>query len=59
MRKFLVYYRMHLVYGEYEYYTGEVVLNTEEKANIETFENKLNSQGCGGKKVLAWSLIEE
>ena len=37
MRKFLVYYRKHLVYGEYEYHTIIFVLNTGEKANVETF----------------------
>ena len=52
MRKFLVYFRKHLVYGEYEYYTKEIVLNTSEKANVETFENKLNELNwvCGEEK---------
>lgn len=59
MRKFLVYYRLHLVYGEYEYNTIEIVLNTGEKANVETFENKLNDLGVWRKKILSWSLIEE
>ena len=59
MRKFFVYYRMHLVYGEYEYYTKEIVLNNDEKANVETFENKLNDLGGCGKKVVSWSLVEE
>ena len=59
MRKFLVYYRMHLIYGEYEYCTNEIVLDYGEKANTETFEKKVNSVGCSGKEVLSWSLIEE
>lgn len=59
MRKFLVYYRMHLVYGEYEYYRSKVELNPDEKANTETFEKKVNSWGCSGKEVLSWSLIED
>ena len=59
MRKFLVCYRQHLVYGEYEYYTKEIVLNTSEKANVETFENKLNELGMWRREVLSWSLIEE
>ena len=63
MRKFLVYYKLHLVYGEYEweyeYNTIEVVLKTGEKANVETFENKLNDLGVWRKKILSWSLIEE
>ena len=59
MRKFFVYYRIHLVYGEYDYYTCEIVLDDGEKANVVTFGEKLNSIGCGGKEVLSWSLIEE
>ena len=59
MRKFLVYYRMHIIYGEYEYHTNEIVLDCGEKANAETFEKKINSVGCSGKTVLSWSLIEE
>ena len=59
MRKFLVFYRMHQVYGEYEYYRSTVDLNTDEKANTETFEKKLNAWGVGGKEVLSWSLIEK
>ena len=59
MRTFLVYYRNHLVYGEYEYYTKEIVLNTGEKANVETFENKLNELGMWRREILSWSLIEE
>ena len=58
MRKFLVYYR-HWVPYEFEYYTREIELNMGEKANTETFKNKLNLQGCSGKEVLSWSLIEE
>ena len=59
MRTFLVYYRNHLVYGEYEYHTKEIVLNTGEKANVETFENKLNELGMWRREILSWSLIEE
>ena len=59
MRKFLVYYRNHLVYGEYEYFRSKVELELDEKANLETFEKKINSWGCSGKEVLSWSLIEE
>ena len=59
MRIFLVYYRIHLVYGEYEYYRSKVELNPDEKAKTETFEKKVNSWGVGGKEVLSWSLIEE
>jgi hypothetical protein len=59
MRKFLVYYRNHLVYGEYEYYTKEFVLNTGEKANVDTFEHKLNELGMWRREILSWSLIEE
>ena len=59
MRKFLVYYRIYLTCGEYDYYTCEIVLDKGSKANVDTFENKLNSVGCGGKEVLSWSLIEE
>lgn len=62
MRKFLVYYRIYYpycLYSEYEYKYSEVVLNAGEKANVATFGKKINSIGCGGKEVLAWSLIEE
>jgi hypothetical protein len=59
MRKFLVYYRIHLVYGEYEYQTIILVLNTSEKANVKTFENKLNEPGMLRREILSWSLIEE
>ena len=59
MRKFLVYYRIYRGCGEYECYYSEVVLNAGEKANVATFGKKINSIGCGGKEVLAWSLIEE
>ena len=43
MRKFFVYYRIHLVYGEYDYYTCEIVLDAGEKAHVVTFGEKLNS----------------
>jgi hypothetical protein len=59
MRKFLVYYRRHLIYGEYEYYTKIFVLNAGEKANDETFASKLNELGIWQKEILSWSLIEE
>lgn len=59
MRKFLVYYRIHLVYGEYDYRTKRFVLNIGEKANEETFESKLNELGIWRKEILSWSLIEE
>lgn len=60
MRTFLVYYRMHQVYGMYEYYTINLTLNVDEKANVETFRNKLNNKlGMCGREILSWSLIEE
>lgn len=59
MRKFLVYYRRHQIYGEYEYNYSEIELDDGEKANVVTFGKKVNSIGCGGKEVLSWSLIEE
>ena len=59
MRKFLVYYRKHLVYDEYEYHTRIFVLNAGEKANVKTFENKLNELGMLQREILSWSLIEE
>lgn len=59
MRKFLVYYRSHLVYGEYEYHTKEIVLNYGENANVETFEYKLSEFGMWRREILSWSLIEE
>ena len=61
MRKFLVCYRNHwgYLYGECEYHTNEIVLNIGEKANVETFENKLNELGMWRREILSWSLIEE
>lgn len=59
MRKFLVCYRKHLAYDEYEYHTRIIVLNIGEKANVETFENKLNELGMLQREILSWSLIEE
>lgn len=59
MRNFLVYYRNHLVYGEYEYHTKEIVLNYGEKANVGTFEYKFNELGMYRREILSWSLIEE
>ena len=58
MRTFLIYYRKHLVYGEYEYYTKKIVLNQIEKANVETFESKLNELGIWQKEILSWILEE-
>ena len=45
--------------GEYEYYTLNLTLNANEKANVETFENKLNNLGGCRKEILSWSLVEE
>ena len=33
--------------------------NKNEKANIDTFETKLNEMGGTHKNVISWSLIEE
>ena len=59
MRTFLVYYRMHQVYGMYEYNTINITLNVDERANVETFRNKLNELGMWQREILSWSLIEE
>ena len=61
MRKFLVYYRNYIGCGEYNCYTSEIVLNTGEKANVETFNTKLNDLGVkgSGNEIVSWSLIEE
>ena len=59
MRTFLVYYRIHVVYGEYNYYTRNISLKPNEKANLETFNKILNELGGCSKEVLSWSLIEE
>ena len=65
MRKFLVYFRIYQEYSNYTNeiqlnYTKEIVLNYGEKANVKTFENKLNDVlGAWDKEIFAWSLIEE
>lgn len=59
MRTFLVYYRIHVVYGEYNHYTRNISLKPNEKANLETFNKILNELGGCSKEVLSWSLIEE
>ena len=59
MRTFLVYYRIHRVYGEYNNYTRNISLKPNEKANLETFNKILNDLGGCSKEVLSWSLIEE
>ena len=56
MRTFFVCYRVYYWSGEYNYYTCNVTLNKNEKANKETFDLKFND--CR-KEVLSWSLIEE
>lgn len=61
-RKFLVH---ALQYQEGEEYNRvkEIILNSEEKANAETFKSKLDYVGYDGTKfdhiILSWSLIEE
>ena len=61
MRKFYIYYRIYQGLGEYEYHHTIIQLNKNEKANIDTFETKLNEMGWGGiyKELISWSLIEE
>ena len=59
MRKFFVYYRVYLGCGEYEYYTFNLTINANEKANVETFENKLNDLGGCKKEIISWSFVEE
>lgn len=59
MRTFYVVFRTHLVYGEYEYYTVFINLNENEKANLETFNKKINKIDGAKKQVLSWSLNEE
>lgn len=50
---------MHQVYGMYEYNTINITLNVDERANVETFRNKLNELGMCQREILSWSLIEE
>ena len=59
MRKFYVYYRIYQYLCEYEYHHIIIPLNKEEKANIDTFEAKLNEIGGTHKELISWSLIEE
>lgn len=59
MRTFLVYYRIHVVYGEYNYYTRNISLKPNEKANLETFNKILSGFSGGDKEILSWSLVED
>ena len=59
MRKFYVYYRIYWCLGEYEYRHTIIQLDKNEKANIDTFETKLNKMGGIHKELISWSLIEE
>lgn len=59
MRKFYVYYRIYQYLGDYEYHHIIIPLNKKEKANIDTFETKLNETGGTHKELISWSLIEE
>ena len=59
MRKFYVCYRRYMYCGEYEYDNVIITLDKNEKANIDTFETKLNKMGGTLKNVISWSLIEE
>lgn len=59
MRKFYVCYRIYQYCGEYEYHHTIIPLNKNEKANIDTFETKLNEIGVTNKELISWSLIEE
>ena len=59
MRSFYVVYRERVVYGEYEYYTVFITLNENEKANLETFNKKINKIDGAKKQVLSWSLNEK
>lgn len=60
MRKFYVTYSEYLFCGEYEFYDIEITLNKGEKANLSTFENKLDKISSSGRlrKIISWSLIE-
>lgn len=58
MRTFFVYYKVYYDDGECNYYTGNINLKPNEKANSETFNKILSDfDGCR-KEVLAWSLVE-
>lgn len=59
MRTFYVVFRTHLVYGEYSYNTTFITLNENEKANLETFNKKINEEGGLKKFVMSWSLNED
>jgi hypothetical protein len=59
IRKFYVCYRIYQYFGEYEYCHTIIPLNKNEKANIDTFEIKLNEIGVTHKELISWSLIEE
>ena len=59
MRKFYIFYRIYQYCGEYEYIHTIITLNKKEKANIDTFETKLNEIGGVHKELISWSLIEE
>ena len=56
MRKFLIYYK---TYKECYNFTKDIVINQDEKANIETFKNKLSELGIHTEELFAWSLVEE
>lgn len=58
MRTFFIYYRVYSGCGEYNYYTGDVNLKPNEKANRETFNKILNGFGGCDKEILSWSLEE-
>ena len=59
MRKFFIYYKVYSGCGEYNYYSGEIYLKPNEKANLETFNKILSGFSGGDKEILSWSLIEE
>ena len=58
MRTFFIYYKVYSGDGEYNYYTGEIYLKPNEKANRETFNKILDGFGGCKKEVLSWSLVE-
>lgn len=58
MRTFFIYYRVYAGDGEYNYYTGDINLMPNEKANRETFNKILKGFGGGNKEILSWSLEE-
>ena len=59
MRKYFIYFKHCYLDSNDEFSTTTIELKSDEKANEETFNRKLNSAGCGNKTVLSWSLIEE